>query len=66
MKPALCYACENFSRAYLNHMVRSQEMLGYIMLSLHNVTELIRFTQQIRASIFAGTFATDFALWLDE
>jgi len=61
-----CYACQNFSRAYLNHQVRSQEMLGYIMLSLHNVTELIRFTQQIRASIFAGTFAIEFANWLDE
>lgn len=61
-----CYACQNFSRAYLNHMVRSQEILGYIMLSLHNVTELIRFTQQIRSSIFQGTFATDFAHWLTE
>lgn len=59
-----CYACQNFSRAYLNHMVRSQEMLGYIMLSLHNVTELIRFTQQIRHSIFQGTFATEFSHWL--
>jgi len=59
-----CYACSNFSRAYLNHMVRSQEMLGYIMLSLHNVTELIRFTQSIRTSIFQGTFAEDFATWL--
>ena len=60
-----CYACKNFSRAYLNHMVRSQEMLGYIMLSLHNVTELIRFTQQIRQSILDNTFATKFAHWLD-
>lgn len=59
-----CYACQNFSRAYLNHMVRSQEMLGYIMLSLHNVTELIRFTQQIRRSIFQGTFTSEFAIWL--
>lgn len=59
-----CYACQNFSRAYLNHMVRSQEMLGYVMLSLHNVTELIRFTQQIRSSVFQGTFAADFAHWL--
>jgi len=59
-----CYACQNFSRAYLNHMVRSQEMLGYIMLSLHNVTELIRFTQQIRQAIFQDTFATEFAHWL--
>ena len=61
-----CYACQNFSRAYLNHMVRSQEMLGYIMLSLHNVTELIRFTQQIRRSIFEGTFTSEFAVWLTD
>ena len=60
-----CYACQNFSRAYLNHMVRSQEMLGYIMLSLHNVTELIRFTQKIRQSILEGTFTAEFANWLD-
>lgn len=59
-----CYACSNFSRAYLNHMVRSQEMLGYIMLSLHNVTELIRFTQQIRSSILRDTFEVEFAAWL--
>ncbi len=65
-KTCSCYACQNYSRAYLNHMVRSQEMLGYIMLSLHNVTELIRFTQQIRSSIFEGTFTTDFAGWLTE
>jgi queuine tRNA-ribosyltransferase len=61
-----CYACQNFSRAYLNHLVRSQEMLGYIMLSLHNVTELIHFTQQIRESIFQGTFTTDFSYWLND
>ncbi|MEL6441576.1 MAG: tRNA guanosine(34) transglycosylase Tgt [Cyanobacteria bacterium J06621_8] len=60
-----CYCCQNFSRAYLNHMVRSQEMLGYIMLSLHNITELIRFTESIRHAIFQGTFATDFATWLN-
>lgn len=59
-----CYACQNFSRAYLNHMVRSQEMLGYIMLSLHNITELIRFTQEIRRSIFDDTFTSRFAQWL--
>lgn len=61
-----CYCCQNFSRAYLNHLVRSQEMLGFIMLSLHNITELIRFTQSIRDSIFQGTFATEFASWLQD
>ena len=61
-----CYTCRNFSRAYLNHLVRSQEMLGYILLSIHNVTELVRFTQRIRKAIFEGNFTEKFATWLKE
>lgn len=60
-----CYCCQNFTRAYLNHLVKSKEMLAYILLSIHNITELIRFTQNIRQSILNGTFTTDFAPWLD-
>ncbi len=60
-----CYACGNFTRAYLNHLVRSQEMLGYILLSLHNITELIRFTQQIRQAILDDTFVSKFARWIE-
>ncbi|MEM9275555.1 MAG: tRNA guanosine(34) transglycosylase Tgt [Cyanobacteria bacterium P01_F01_bin.143] len=60
-----CYACTNFTRAYLNHLVRSQEMLGYILLSLHNITELIRFTQEIRQAIFNDTFVSQFSHWID-
>jgi queuine tRNA-ribosyltransferase len=60
-----CYGCQNFSRAYLSHLVRCKEVLGYTLLSLHNVTELIRFTQQIRAAILSDRFATEFARWLD-
>ncbi len=59
-----CYACQNFSRAYLNHLVKSREMLGYILLSLHNITELIRFTQKIRTAILNDTFASEFQQWL--
>ncbi|BAZ12885.1 queuine tRNA-ribosyltransferase [Calothrix sp. NIES-4071] len=59
-----CYTCQNFSRAYISHLVRSQEILAYTLLSIHNITELIRFTQKIRQSIINGTFATDFAKWL--
>lgn len=59
-----CYTCQNFSRAYLSHLVRSQEILGYTLLSLHNVTELIRFTQQIRAAILSDRFPQEFARWL--
>ncbi|MCP2730079.1 tRNA guanosine(34) transglycosylase Tgt [Limnofasciculus baicalensis] len=60
-----CYCCQNFSRAYLNHLVRSREALGIMLLSLHNVTELIRFTQKIRESILRDTFTVEFAQWLE-
>lgn len=59
-----CYACQNFTRAYLNHLVRSREALGHTLISIHNITELVRFTQRIRAAIFANRFATEFAAWL--
>jgi queuine tRNA-ribosyltransferase len=36
-----------------------------MLLSLHNVTELIRFTQEIRAAIFSDRFTIEFAQWLD-
>jgi len=59
-----CYGCQNFSRAYLSHLVRSEEILGYILLSLHNITELIGFTQRIRTAILENRFSTEFAHWL--
>ena len=59
-----CYTCQNFSRAYLGHLIRAKELVGYTLLAIHNVTELVNFTQRIRAAIIQGTFATDFAHWL--
>lgn len=60
-----CYTCQNFSRAYLSHLVRAQEALGFTLLSLHNVTELIRFTQRIRDAILGDRFPTEFAHFLN-
>ncbi len=60
-----CYTCQNFSRAYLSHLVRSQEILAYTLLTIHNITELVRFTQKIRQAIINDTFASEFASWLD-
>jgi queuine tRNA-ribosyltransferase len=55
-----CYTCGSFTRAYLNHLVKSREMLGYILLSLHNITELVRFTQRIRDAILRDRFVEEF------
>lgn len=59
-----CYTCKNFTRAYLNHLIRSGEMLGYILLSIHNLHELINFTNKIRQAIINDTFVSEFGHWL--
>ena len=61
-----CYACQNFSRAYISHLVRSQEILGFTLLSIHNITELIRFTQQMRQAIIENRFVEQFGHYLNK
>lgn len=53
-----CYTCRTFSRAYLRHLVKSREMLGATLLSIHNVRVLIRLGREMHAAILAGTFRT--------
>jgi queuine tRNA-ribosyltransferase len=60
-----CYACQNFSRAYISHLVRSREMLGYTLIAIHNLTELIRFTTRIREAIMTDRFTETFSQYLD-
>lgn len=59
-----CYTCQNFTRAYVSHLLRSRELLAYTLLSIHNITELICFTQQIRNAILSDRFCQDFKQWL--
>ena len=59
-----CYTCQNFTRAYVSHLLRSQEILAYTLLSIHNITELIQFTQHIRQAIIQGRFMEEFGHWL--
>lgn len=60
-----CYACRHYSRAYLAHLVRAEEMLGPRMLSLHNVRYLHRLVERARAAIQAGTFHAWASEWAD-
>ena len=59
-----CYTCQNFTRAYLCHLIHAKEMLAYTLISIHNITELIRFTTAIRDAILADRLAEEFAHWL--
>ncbi|MBF2074035.1 MAG: tRNA guanosine(34) transglycosylase Tgt [Synechococcales cyanobacterium C42_A2020_086] len=59
-----CYVCQHFTRAYISHLLRAQEILGYTLLSIHNITELVRFTERIRDAILRDCFREEFAPWL--
>jgi queuine tRNA-ribosyltransferase len=52
-----CFACRNFSRAYLRHLLNVNEILGLRMVSVHNSAMYLRVMGDIRAHIAAGTFA---------
>ncbi|MEO1400565.1 MAG: tRNA guanosine(34) transglycosylase Tgt [Cyanobacteria bacterium J06635_1] len=60
-----CYTCQNFSRAYLCHLIHAHEILAFTLLSIHNITELIRFTQMIREAILQDCFLERFENWLN-
>ena len=55
-----CYTCQNFSRAYLRHLIVSKEILASILLSIHNVATLMRLVRQSRQAILEGCY-TEFA-----
>ena len=46
-----CHTCTNFSRAYLHHLFKAQEILGLMLLSLHNIHFYITLMKNIRNSI---------------
>jgi queuine tRNA-ribosyltransferase len=52
-----CEAARNYSRAYLHHLMRADEMLGAMLLSEINLAYYQELMQGIRAAIGAGTFA---------
>jgi queuine tRNA-ribosyltransferase len=52
-----CFACRNFSRAYLRHLLNVGEILGLRMLSVHNSHMYLKVMQDIRRHLAAGTFA---------
>jgi queuine tRNA-ribosyltransferase len=52
-----CYACKNFTRAYIRHLLNVGEILGLRLLSLHNTRFYLKVMEEIRATIADGTFA---------
>lgn len=46
-----CYTCRNYTRAYLRHLHKSEEIFGKSLLSIHNVHFLLKLSEDIRNAI---------------
>jgi queuine tRNA-ribosyltransferase len=51
-----CYACKNFSRAYIRHLFNVNEILGLQLVSLHNLRFFINLMEKTRLAITEGRF----------
>ena len=51
-----CYCCKNYTKAYLHHLFKADEILGYRLVSMHNIRFLNRLVEDIREAIKNDTF----------
>ena len=51
-----CYCCRNFSRAYIRHLIKADEILGGKLLSIHNIRFLTKLMEDIRQAIMEDRF----------
>jgi queuine tRNA-ribosyltransferase len=51
-----CYTCQNYTRGYIHHLLRSKEMLGQTLGSIHNLYFIVKLVDDIRASMHNDTF----------
>lgn len=51
-----CYCCRNYTKAYLRHMINVGEMMGGMLISLHNITFLTNLMSGMREAILGGYY----------
>ena len=51
-----CYACQNFTKSYIRHLINVNETFGQRLLSIHNIRFLIKLTEEKRQSIKNNNF----------
>jgi len=53
-----CYTCQHFSTAYLHHLFKAEELLGYRLATIHNLRYMARLGTRMRAAIIAGQYGS--------
>jgi len=66
LKDCTCYSCANYTRAYIHHLFKSNEILALTLMSLHNEHFIIKLVDDIRASIEDGSFKKLKKAWLKQ
>ena len=46
-----CYACKNYTKAYIHHLIKNKEILGVRLLSIHNLRFLTKLMERVRIEI---------------
>lgn len=59
-----CTTCKTYSRAYIHHLLKAQELLAYTLVSIHNVTFMNRLMTAIRGALVTGTFDQEEKAWV--
>ena len=60
-----CPVCRNHTRAYIRHLVKMDEMLGGILLSIHNLHFLLDLMRRAREAVEAGEYAAFLKAWME-
>ena len=51
-----CQVCKNYSRAYIRHLVKAEEILAHTLITYHNLYFLIRLMKDMREAVAIGKF----------
>jgi queuine tRNA-ribosyltransferase len=51
-----CYACQNFTRAYIRHLFKAGEILALVLVSLHNLHFYLALMRDIRSALDGDSF----------
>lgn len=60
-----CYTCSNFTKAYLHHLLKAQEMLVFTLITLHNVNFMNRLMAAIRTALKEGQLDQEEKNWIE-
>jgi queuine tRNA-ribosyltransferase len=61
-----CPVCRQFSRAYLHHLLKAEELLSMTLISIHNIATMNRLMRDVRTALAAGTLEETRRFWLGD